>query len=179
MTRRNDTKKLVSLALFAAIALTVFVIEAQFPSPVVYIPGMKLGLSNVVTVILLATYSKKDAFFVLMTRIFLGSFFAGQMMALAYSLAGGLLSFGAMCVTVMILGKDSLWFVGIVGGVFHNIGQVLAAYLLMQTSAVWAYLPYLVLFGIGTGLFCGLSAAFIVKHLQKINCTKGNGKKNA
>ncbi len=168
MARHSNTGKLVRLALFVSIALIVFIIEAQFPSPVVYIPGMKLGLSNVVTVILLATESKKDAFFVLMTRIFLGSFFAGQMISLAYSLIGGLLSFGAMCVTVMILGKDSLWFTGIVGGVVHNIGQVLAAWVLMKTEAVFAYLPYLILFGIGTGLFCGISAMFIVKHMKKI-----------
>lgn len=168
MVRHSDTGKLVRLALFASIALIIFIIEAQFPSPVIYIPGMKLGLSNVITVILLATYSKKDAFFVLMTRIFLGSFFAGQMMALVYSLIGGLLSFCAMCITVMILGKDSLWFTGIVGGVAHNIGQVFAAWVLMKTDAVFAYLPYLVLFGIGTGLFCGISAMFITKHMKKI-----------
>ncbi len=177
MSSKNNTKKLVRLALFAAIALTVFIVEAQLPSPVIYIPGMKLGLSNVVTVVLLHTHSKRDALSVLLVRIFLGSFFAGQMAALIYSLAGGLLSFIFMCIAVKVFGKENTWFTGVTGGVFHNIGQIFAARVLMDTSAVFAYLPYLVLFGIGTGLFCGICAGLCIKHLKKLQYSQNSGSK--
>lgn len=168
MNRQTDTKKLVRLSLLAAAALVIFVLEAQIPSPVVFIPGMKLGLANVITLFLLATHRRREAFAVLMVRIVLGSFFAGQMAALMYSLSGGILSFAAMCLVMVFIGKDALWFAGIAGGVFHNIGQILAARLLMQTSAVFAYIPYLVLFGIIAGLFSGLCSTFLVKHYRRL-----------
>lgn len=168
MSRQNDTRKLVRLSLFAAAALVIFVLEAQIPSPVVFIPGMKLGLANIITLFLLATHRRREAFAVLMVRIVLGSFFAGHMSAMIYSLAGGILSFGAMCLVMIIAGKDMLWFTGIAGGVFHNIGQILAARLLLQTPAVYAYIPYLILFGILAGLFSGLCSTFLVRHFRRL-----------
>lgn len=166
MNSTKKTERLVKLSLFAAIALIIFMVEAQFPSPVLYIPGMKIGLANVVTLFLLSEYTKKETFAVLMVRIFLGSFFAGQMTSLIYSLAGGILSFFAMILCMKIFGKECLWFTGVCGGVFHNIGQIFAAAVVMGTNAVFAYLPWLVLFGTGAGLFCGLTAGFFVRHLK-------------
>lgn len=169
MTRNTKkTERLVKLSMFAAIALIIFIVEAQFPSPVLYIPGMKLGLANVVTLFLLSEYTKKEAFAVMMVRIFLGSFFAGQMTALIYSLAGGFLSFGAMALCQKLFGKNCIWFTGVSGGVFHNIGQICAAAVLMETKAVFAYLPWLILFGMGAGLFCGLTAQFFIRHIRRL-----------
>ncbi len=164
---QNNTLRLVRLSLFAAIALTIFILEAQIPSPVVYIPGMKLGLANIVTIYLLSEYTGKEAFMVLMVRILLGSFFVGQMTALIYSLAGGILSFAVMVICFRISGGKNLWFIGAAGGVFHNIGQVIAAAFLMQTSAVFSYLPYLILSGICAGIFCGAAAHFFVKCMNR------------
>ncbi len=166
---RNNTRRLVRLSLFSAIALTIFILEAQIPNPFVYIPGMKLGLANIVTLYLLSEYTGKDAFMVLMVRILLGSFFAGQMAALMYSLAGGLLSFAVMFVCFRLSGRKNLWFIGAAGGVFHNIGQIIAASVLMKTSAVFSYLPYLVLSGICAGIFCGTAARFLVKCMDKLH----------
>lgn len=169
MTRgTKKTEHLVKLSMFAAIALVIFIVEAQFPSPVLYIPGMKLGLANAVTLFLLSEYTKKDAFAVLMVRIFLGSFFAGQMTSLIYSLAGGILSFMVMILCIKIFGKEYIWFTGVCGGISHNIGQICAAALLMETKAVFSYLPWLILFGTGAGLFCGLSAQFLAKHTRRL-----------
>lgn len=175
--RSQDTKRIIHLSMFSAIALTIFILEAQLPPPVFYIPGMKLGLANIVTLYLLANYSGKDAFAVLMVRIFLGSFFAGQMLSLIYSLAGGLLSFCAMSLCIKLLGKNSLWFTGIVGGVCHNIAQISIAAIVMKTTSVFTYIPLLIISGIGAGIFCGLTANFLLKHIQRIkNKTKSKKK---
>ncbi len=172
MTNRSNKSKnvkhLVRLSMFAAIALTVFILEAQLPSPVFYIPGIKLGLANVVTLYLLADCSKKDALSVSLARILLGSFFAGQMVSLIYSLAGGLLSFCTMSLCIKLFGKRLIWFTGAVGGVSHNIGQICAAAVILKSTYVFAYLPLLILFGIAAGLFCGFTADFFLKHVHRI-----------
>ncbi len=171
MSRQSNTGRLVRLSLLAAAALIIFVLEAQIPPIIPYIPGMKIGLANIITLFLLATHSRREAFMVLIVRIILGSFFAGQMAALMYSLAGGMLSFAAMCVVMKLAGKEHLWFIGVTGGVFHNIGQIIAARILMQTAAVYAYIPYLILFGITAGLFCGLCSQLLVRHFRRIFCS--------
>ncbi|MGN0592691.1 MAG: Gx transporter family protein [Ruminococcus sp.] len=173
----KSTKHLVRMGLYTAIALTIFMVEAQIPSIAPSIPGIKLGLSNIVTLFLLTCESKRDAVMVLLVRILLGSFFVGQMMTLLYSLAGGLLSFLVMALCSTIFQKKVLWFTGIAGGVFHNIGQILAAAALMQTTAVFAYLPVLILCGMGTGLFNGLAAAFSVKHFLTLPKAKNISEK--
>ncbi len=178
MNSHGSTKKLVRLSLFSAAALIIFILEAQIPSLIPYIPGIKLGLANIITLFLLATHTKREALAVLMVRILLGSFFAGQMTSLIYSLAGGLLSFIAMCAVINLTGTDSLWFAGVTGGIFHNLGQILAAFILMQTSAVFAYIPYLVIAGIFTGLFTGICSMFHVKHFRRIFSQKSNKEKN-
>ena len=85
----NAIRKMVMLSLYAAIALALFVLEAQIPIPVA-IPGVKLGLANVVTLLVLTQYRARDAFAVLVVRILLGSMFGGQMVGFLYSMAGGL-----------------------------------------------------------------------------------------
>lgn len=173
----ENTSRLVRLSMFTAIALTIFILEAQIPSPFFYIPGMKLGLANVVTVFLLYRYKKTDALAVLLVRIILGSFFAGQMISLIYSLSGGLLSLGAMIVCTKLPTKESVWFTGVAGGAVHNIGQLCAAAAVMQTSAVFSYIPYLVIAGIAAGLFCGIAAAFFLKHTDRISRSHGREKR--
>lgn len=164
----KSTKHLVRLALYTAIALTIFILEAQLPPLLPAVPGIKLGLSNIVTLFLLTCETKRDAVLVLLARILLGCFFTGQMMTLIYSLAGGLLSFGMMALCSWIFRKEVLWFTGMAGGVFHNLGQIVAAAVLMQTWAVLYYLPVLVLCGMAAGLFSGFSALFFSKRYQAL-----------
>ena len=169
---QKSTKKLVRLGLYTAIALTLFLVEAQLPPILPAVPGIKPGLANVITLFLLnyeTHHAGRDAFLVLLARILLGSIFTGHMMTVIYSLAGGLLSFGMTILCCRIFKGETLWFTGIAGGVFHNIGQLCAAAALMQTSAVFAYLPYLALGGMAAGLFSGLAAGYFVKRMSKLS----------
>ncbi len=176
----RSVKHVVRLGLYSAIALILFLLEAQFPSPVLYVPGIKLGLSNIVTLFMLSCETRQDALAVLLVRVLLGSFFAGQMMMLLYSLAGGLLSLGAMILCSILLKREGLWFTGIVGGAMHNLGQLMMAAMLMQTTSVFAYLPVLILCGMAAGFFSGMTAGFFVRRWKRMKLTSCTEKsKNA
>ena len=90
------TKKLTTLSLLSAIALALYAVESALP-PIVPIPGIKLGLANIITLVVLWKYYAKDAFFVLLVRILLAPLFFGQAISLLYSLAGGLLCMDIIC----------------------------------------------------------------------------------
>jgi len=155
------------LALLTAIALTIFMVEAQLPV-VLAVPGIKLGLANIVTVYAVFVLGPGDALMVLAARVFLGAVFSGQMMTLIYSAAGGLLSWCVLCLLRRLLGREQIWLCSPVAGVAHNIGQLLAAAAVMRTWAVLAYLPYLVLAGIVAGLFTGVAAQGSICQLDKL-----------
>lgn len=167
MTHKS-IKHLITLAMFTTIALVIFVIEAQIPIPIP-IPGIKLGLANVITLLVLVKYSAKDALIVLFMRIFLGTLFTGQIVSFLYSISGGLLCFIGMLLLIHLLNKKNLWFVSIIGALLHNIGQTIAAIIVMQSVQVVYYLPFLALSGCISGLFTGLVAESIVKHEKKAN----------
>lgn len=162
MTFRS-TKHLVTLALMTTIALTIFILEAQIPVPVP-IPGVKLGLANIITLIALVKFRARDALAVLLMRIFLGSLFTGMLVSFFYSLCGGLLCFAGMAILCRIMNQRYLWFISIIGAVLHNIGQIGAATLVMQTTNIIAYLPFLMVTGCVSGLFTGLAAQRIAAH---------------
>lgn len=160
-------RRLALCALLTAVALTIFVVEAQFPLPVP-VPGLKLGLSNIVTLFALAVFGWKEALAILLVRVFLGNLITGQMMSLFYSLAGGLFSFLCIIFIRRILKEDQLWAAGVIGGVAHNVGQMAVAVFVTQTPALLAYLPVLILCGIGTGVLTGLSAQFLNQKLRRL-----------
>ena len=139
----KSVKKLTTLALFSTIALTIFLLESLIP-PLVPIPGIKLGLANIVTLILLANGTWRDALVVLMARSLLGSIFAGQMMSFFYSLAGGLACLLVMAILHHFLGKKLLWFTSIIGALAHNTGQIIVAALVLGSGYVFFYYPYLI-----------------------------------
>lgn len=161
-----DVKKLTKLALLTAAALGIFVLELQIPSPVP-IPGVKLGLSNIITLVVLCLFGWKEALAVLLVRIVLGGVVTGQVGALPYALAGGLLSFGAMLLCKRFIREKQLWVLSVIGGFFHNLGQLSMAMLITQTPGLIAYLPVLLLSGMAAGLFTGLCAQFVVDRLEK------------
>ncbi|MBZ4670716.1 MAG: hypothetical protein PWQ76_1115 [Clostridiales bacterium] len=171
MTKRINTKHMVLLGIYTAIALAVFAIEAQLP-PIVPVPGIKLGLANITTLLLISEYAKRDAFVVLVLRIVLGSIFSGQAMSFFYSLAGGLLCFAAMSVASLALKNENLWFTSIIGGIFHNLGQILIAMFVLKSENVLFYLPVLIAGGIAAGLFTGLSAQFLILKASRIKLFK-------
>ena len=166
MERRDrGAGRLTRLALLTAIALTIFLVEAQLPAAP--IPGVKLGLANIVTVYAVFVLGPWDALMILCARVFLGAVFSGQMMTLIYSAAGGLLSWCALCLLRRLLSRDQMWVASPVAGVCHNVGQLLAAAAVMRTWAVMAYLPYLVIAGVAAGLFTGVAAQALVNRLDR------------
>ena len=159
--------RITRLALLTAIALTIFLVEAQIPA-LTTIPGVKLGLANIVTVYTMFALGPGDALLVLSARVFLGAVFSGQMMTLLYSAAGGLLSWCVLCLLRRLLTGEQIWLASPVAAVFHNIGQLLAAAAVMRTWAVLAYLPYLIIAAVLAGLFTGVAAQALLKQLNKL-----------
>lgn len=153
------TKKLTMLAMLTAVSLVIFMIEVQLP-PLTPIPGIKLGLANIVTLITLARFGRREAFLVLMLRIILGSVFAGQMMSLMYSLAGGVLCFIVMAALVGT--KIPLWVMSVFGAMAHNAGQVIVAIAITRLEQITAFIPLLIISAVITGAFTGGVATVIV-----------------
>lgn len=160
------TKKLVFMALLTAISLTVWVLEAQIPAPVP-VPGVKLGLANVVTLAAMALLGRKEAGVILLVRVVLGSLFAGSFSAILFSLAGGVLAWAAMALTLGFFEEKLLWVVSVFGALAHNAGQLLAAAAVTKTAGIFWYGPALLASGIVTGAFTGFAAVYLVKALKK------------
>ena len=160
------TRKLTLMALLTAIALTIFVIENQIPAPVP-LPGVKLGLANIITLIAMKLLGKKEAGAVLLVRILMGAMFAGSPSTLLFSAAGGLLAYLVMCMTVDHFGENQLWIVSALAGLAHNAGQLLACVLVVRTPGVFAYAPILAASGVITGVFTGFAAQYLLKALKK------------
>jgi heptaprenyl diphosphate synthase len=154
------------LALLTAVALTIFMAEAQLPA-VTAVPGVKLGLANIVTVYAMFALEPRDALMVLFGRVFL-AVFSGQMMTLIYSAAGGLLSWCSLLLLRKLLSSEQIWLASPAAAVFHNLGQLLAAAAVLRSWAVMAYLPYLVLAAVLAGLFTGVAAQALIKQLNKL-----------
>lgn len=162
-----QTKKMTRLALLAAVALGLYVLEAQIPNPIP-VAGVKLGLSNIITIYAVFAFGPWEALGILLIRVFLGSLFTGQMLALAYSLAGGLLSLAAMLLLRRILTLQQIWVASVIGGICHNIGQILVAMAVTATPSLAVYLPVLILSGLAAGLFTGLAAQYLVNHMKNL-----------
>lgn len=166
-----STKRLTRMAVLTAVALTIFVIELQIPS-LVPIPGVKLGLANIVTVYAMFQLGPRDTACILAARILLGAMFAGQLMSLLYSAAGGLLCFLVMCLLRKLVSPKQIWVCSVIGAVAHNLGQISVAILVTQTTALIYYLPALALSGMIAGLFTGLCAQFLCAKMPDIFSVK-------
>lgn len=159
-------KKLTALSLYAVLSLAIYAAESALP-PLVPLPGFKLGLANIVTLVLLQRYCLRDTALVLAVRILLSALFFGHALSLIYSISGAALSLLAMYLTGRLLQKRFLPLTGAVGGLAHNAGQLAAAFLVTSTPAVLAYLPVLLPAGIVTGLFTGLCAWLTDRYLSR------------
>ncbi len=157
------TKKLTLLSLLSAIALTIFMIEAQIPA-LVPIPGVKLGLANIVTVFAVFVLGPKEGASVLFVRIFLGAVFAGNFSTIFYSAAGGALAIGTTILSRKFLTDKQLWVAGALGAIAHSIGQMAMAVLLTATPGLAVYLPVMIGISIVTGCFTGLCAQLLVNR---------------
>lgn len=161
------TKKLVVLALLDAIALTIFMVEAQIPA-LVPIPGIKLGLSNIVTVFTVFAIGPWEGAAVLFVRIFLGAVFAGNFSSILYSGAGGLCAILTTMLLRKILTNKQLWVAGSLGAIAHSVGQMAMAIFVTGTPGIAVYLPVMIACSIITGLFTGLCAQVLVDRGGKL-----------
>lgn len=157
------TRKLTTMALLTAVALTIFVVEAQIPA-LVPIPGVKLGLSNIVTVYAVYALGAKEGALILFARIFLGAIFSGNFGTIFYSAGGGALAILATIALKLVLQENQLWVAGCLGAIAHSLGQMAVAVLLTDTPSLLIYLPVLVLCSVFTGIFTGLCAQLLVKR---------------
>ena len=158
------TKRLTRMALLTAVALGIFIVELQIPT-LAPIPGIKLGLANIITVYAMFTLGPGDTACILGARILLGSMFSGQMMSLRYSLAGGVLCYLVMLLLRRLFTQKHIWICSVLGAAAHNIGQIAVAILLTRTPALIYYLPVLMISGIIAGTFTGLCAQFVAGRL--------------
>ncbi len=160
------TRKIAYLGLLIALAFIFSYVEFLIPVNL-GVPGAKLGLANLVIIVALYTLNDRDAFLLSMIRIVLVGFTFGSMASMLYSLAGGVMSFA-----VMVLAKRTkllaLTGVSVLGGVFHNIGQILMAIWVLHTPSLVYYLPVLLLVGSLSGVAIGVLGAMVTKRIQKI-----------
>jgi heptaprenyl diphosphate synthase len=169
----SRNRKMVFISLLVAQALVLNIIERMIPVPFIS-PGAKLGLANIITVVAIYLLTFKDVFAIVILRVILGSLVGGNLSGFFYSLSGGILSLFAMYVMYK-LGKDKISIIGvsIIGAVFHNIGQILIAALVIQNIKIAAYLPILLVAGVGTGIFVGITAKQLIVYLKRFNFDKG------
>ena len=156
--------------MLSAIALTIFMVEAQIP-PVVPLPGVKLGLANIVTLIALYLLGGKSAFGILVLRCIFGAVFGGGITGLLFSLTGGMLSMSIMALSRK-LPFLSIYGVSILGAAAHNVGQILAAMVLMHSVYIGAYLPYLLAVALLTGFATGAASAGVLQILKTVPISK-------
>ena len=161
------TKKLCFMAVLTAIALTIFMIENQLPSPVP-IPGIKLGLANIITLTAMAILGRKEAGAILAARIVMGAIFAGSPSTFIYSAAGGILAYIVMCVTIGLFKENQLWIVSALAAIAHNAGLLGACALIVKTPGIFAYAPILAASGVITGVFTGFAAIYLIRAVKKL-----------
>lgn len=161
----NKTKRLALYGLLAALALVLSYIEAMIPT-FFAVPGMKLGLTNLVVLVALYRMGTKPAMVINFARILLTSILFGTVVSLWYSLAGGLLS-GIVMILLKNTGKFQPLTVSVAGGVMHNVGQILVAMVIMQTNAIAWYLLVLWISGIVAGAIIGVLGSWMLSRLPE------------
>lgn len=160
-----EIKRISQLAMLSATALIIFMVELQFPN-IVPIPGVKPGLANIITVYTLFRYNPKETSLVVLTRILLGSLFSANPSSIIYSLSGAAFCLMGMLPLKKVIDENHIWLCSIIGAVLHNTGQISAAVIVMQTSAVTAYLPLLIVSGCISGALTGICAQIVVNRLS-------------
>lgn len=163
--QKFNTRRITFLGLGVAVAMLLSYVEFLLPPIWSAVPGIKVGLANIIIVYLFFKTSVTDAAIVSLVRLFLSALLFGSVLTMLYSLAGACLSF-----FVMLLLKKSGWFsevgVSIGGGVAHNLGQILVAIAVLQTREIGYYMIVLAFTGTVAGLFVGIAGALMIKHVD-------------
>ena len=159
-------KKVAVLGLCVALAMIMSYIESLFPLNLA-VPGIKMGLANIVIIFLLYRVGFSSACIVSLIRVFLVSMLFGNVMMMAYSIAGAVLSLAVMLV-LKKCGKFSVVGVSIAGGVAHNAGQIIMAVILLGAKQIAYYLPVLAVTGTVTGVLIGIAASVVIRRVKHI-----------
>ena len=152
------------MGLLVALAMILSYVESLIPA-FVAVPGVKVGLANIVVIFALYTLGPVEALTVSLLRVILSSFLFGSILSLLYSLSGALLSLGGMIVMKKLKIFSTL-VVSVTGGVLHNVGQILVACLVLETDVLLYYLPVLILSGVVTGAVIGIIGSLVIKRLE-------------
>ena len=158
-------KRIAELSVLTAVSLIIFIVELQIPNPFP-IPGIKLGLANIITVFAVYHYKAYEVAMIVTVRLLLGSVFSGNFMALIYSASGAFLCLIGMLLLKRIIDEKHIWIASIFGAVLHNTGQIIAAVIVTQTVQIIAYYPFLLVSGCLAGLFTGLCAQLIMPRIK-------------
>lgn len=164
--RNKKTKKLAFLGLCTAVTLILAYVEALLPPLWAAVPGIKMGLPNIMLLFLLYRFSVKEAAAVSLVRLFAVALLFGNIMTLAYSFAGAVLSLAVMNLLKRI-DRFSMVAVSIMGGIFHNLGQVLVAILVLETAEIGYYMIVLTVTGTVAGILIGLAGYLVLKYLKQ------------
>ena len=159
------TRKIAYLGVFLALALILSYVESLIPF-YFGIPGVKLGLTNLIVVVMLYCTGTKEAFGVCVARILLAGFLFGNLFSILYSLAGGVLSFIVMCL-LKKTGRFHVISVSVTGGISHNLGQLIAAAFVVETYDIFYYMPFLLIAGVATGFVIGMLAQEFILRFEK------------
>lgn len=158
-------KKTAFCGLMLALALIASYVESLIPIPIP-IPGIKLGVANSIVLLLLYMTDVKTSWLVSVSRVVLVGFLFGSMSSILYSLSGAVLSLGIM-ILVKKMNCFTMTGVSVTGGVSHNIGQIFMAFLVLESEAVWYYLPVLMVSGVITGCIIGILGKEIFKRVPQ------------
>lgn len=161
-----STKRITYTGMFVAIAMVFSYLESMIPVNIA-VPGIKLGLANMVTIVVMYRLRISDAWIVSLVRVVLSSLLFGNMTVMVYSMAGAVLS---LLVMTLCRKKDLFGLLGtsILGGVSHNAGQIAMAALLMKSGNIMLYMPVLCISGSIAGVCIGLAGAVLVRKLPSI-----------
>ncbi len=163
------SKRITYLSILTAVAIVLNIFENYLPMPFIA-PGAKIGLANIVTMICIMSISYKDTFLIMITRIILGAIFGGGLSGFIYSISGGVLSFIFMVIVKEIFkNKISPIGISVTGAVFHNVGQVIVAIIIIKNILLINYLPVLIVIGTISGTFIGYLTIYFNNHLKKIS----------
>ena len=164
---RNETRRIALLGVLTSVALVLSYLEVMLPPISTAVPGIKMGLPNIIIIFLLYKFGLKEAVTVSLIRVFIVALLFGNVMTLAYSVAGAVLSLGLMT----LFKKFDIFSqvgVSIIGGISHNLGQILVAIFLFDTIQIGYYMIVLSITGTIAGVVIGIISSILVKKLEKL-----------
>ena len=161
---RNNTQKLTTLALTVSFALILSYIESRIPA-FVAIPGIKVGLANIAVIFTLYKFGIKEAITVSLIRVVMVSMLFGSPISLIYSVSGAVLSLLSMILLKKLTPLKEVA-ISLVGAVMHNVGQIAAASIMLDTNVVSYYLPFLLVSGTVAGIAVGVASALLIQKIK-------------